>query len=378
MRSALSRAALLVVLFSASGWAAPIISGRPPYVVDSIPAPGKRFHVSVCFDSTWNLRVLHNWQYQQWSDSLIFRADSANGQVLDSIFLDLPNSYIPKGMSFAYGKLWLTVYDGRNPWTDYVYKMDTLGRTLGRFRSPFVYPAAGNGICFEGDKLWLSFNLDANWVSGFYQTDTLGNVLRFVRLPYDSIGIPSFLAYWPRAPQTLFVSTGLNSQHRLCQVTTDDTVARLLRVWPGPFPPNPGADNIDGSTFDHQGFFWANCTDYEWILKLDLGLTGVERGEPLLPEFPRRVRLYPPEPMPTSSAAVVRFELPGTARVQLSLVNIAGSRVRLLNDGVLRAGEYRVVWDGRNDQGQKVSSGVYFLKLEALGQSAVQRVVVVR
>jgi flagellar hook assembly protein FlgD len=75
---------------------------------------------------------------------------------------------------------------------------------------------------------------------------------------------------------------------------------------------------------------------------------------------------------------MVRFELPGTAYMKLSLVNIAGSRVRVLNEGVVRAGVYRVLWDGRNDQGQRVPSGVYFLKLEALGQSAVQRVVVVR
>jgi hypothetical protein len=149
-----------------------------------------------------------------------------------------------------------------------------------------------------------------------------------------------------------------------------------LRSWPTPFP--PPEQGIHGSTFDNQGYLWANCTDYKWILKLDLGLTGVEKGEPPLPEFPRQVRLFPPEPTPTPSATMVRFELPGTARVQLSLVNIAGSRVRLLNDGVMRAGEYRVLWDGRNDQGQKVPSGVYFLKLEALGQSAVQRVVVVR
>jgi hypothetical protein len=367
MRSTVKSVVLPLVLFAASGWVAPVVSGRPPYVVDSLPAPGKQATLSVCFDSSGWLRALHSWSYQQWTDTLIFKIDTADGRVMDSVSIHPYQYRIMRQMTFAYGKFWIT--GGPSP--IYVQKIDTLGRTIGGFLTPVRPPADGNGLCFEGDKLWIT-SADPFGISGVYQTDTLGNVLRFVRIGNPDIGIPANLAYWPKAPQTLFVVTW---QKRLCQITTDDTVARFLRSWPSPFPPDM---NFAGSTFDKQGYFWTCDFAYPWILKLDLGLTGVERGEKPGPVFPKELRLYPVVPVPMSSKAEIRFEVSSTSRVKLTLVDIAGSWVRVLNDGVMRPGEYRVVWDGRNDQGQRVPSGVYFLKLEALGQSAVQRVVVVR
>jgi hypothetical protein len=352
-------------VFAPLGWAAPIISGRPPYVVDSIPGPRNGYNISVNLDSSGFLRVLHKWMNE---DTLMFKIDPSGHTVLDS--LRNIGSGNPWGVAYAYDKFWFMVQSYQDY---YVYKFDTLGRKVGQFRVPTIPPASSAGLCFEGDKLWISSVYDSFWISGVYQTDTLGSARRFVRIDNSAVGTPGYLAYWPREPGTLFICTW---QGDLCQITTNDTVATLVRLWPSPFPLSQPA--IHGSTFDKQGYFWAVNFFYPWILKLDLGLTGVERESKLLPVFPKELRLHPPEPTPTSSKAAILFELPHTAGVKLTLVNVAGNRVRLLNEGVHRAGEYRVLWDGRNDQGQRVPSGVYFLRLEALGQSAVQRVVVVR
>jgi hypothetical protein len=320
------------------------------------------------------MRVLHNVPYSVWTDTIIFRIDTAAGRVLDSVSIHL-NCMGPWGMAFAYNKFWIT---GEEAGHEYVYKIDTLGRVLGRFRTPHVPPAAGPGICFEGDKLWFSSQYDSQWVSGVYLTDTIGNVFKFVRIDHDSIGVPGYLAYWPKAPGTLFVGVIRNWEPFLCQVTTDDSVAKLLQIWPSPFPPMPNT-YIDGFTFDNQGYYWANCTDYEWILKLDLGLTGIEGNLPLPPVLPPKLALLPPEPNPVkTTAAVFHFELPKPAQAELSLYNVTGSWVCLLTSGPYGAGRKRIVWNGKDEKGQIVPSGTYFLKLEALGQSAVQRVVVVR
>ena len=86
-------------------------------------------------------------------------------------------------------------------------------------------------------------------------------------------------------------------------------------------------------------------------------------------------------PCPVRERATILFSLPEIkGRPVLGLYDITGREVRVLKvpDASSAIGSRRILWDGRNDQGRRVPAGVYFLKLEALGRSAVRRVVVVR
>ena len=55
------------------------------------------------------------------------------------------------------------------------------------------------------------------------------------------------------------------------------------------------------------------------------------------------------------------------AEVELHIYDIAGQRVRQLREGVRGAGSYRTRWDGRDDDGRSVSSGVYLYRITATG-----------
>jgi hypothetical protein len=57
---------------------------------------------------------------------------------------------------------------------------------------------------------------------------------------------------------------------------------------------------------------------------------------------------------------------------------VAGRRVRGLIDRPLLAGRHRAVWDGRDDRGRPVASGVYWLQLEVGGERRLVRAVRVR
>ncbi len=71
------------------------------------------------------------------------------------------------------------------------------------------------------------------------------------------------------------------------------------------------------------------------------------------------------EPNPFNPSTQITFTLPEAGPVRLSVYDIAGRRHRLLNpDRSLAAGTHRYVWDGRDDRGRELSSGVYFLRLE--------------
>jgi flagellar hook assembly protein FlgD len=64
--------------------------------------------------------------------------------------------------------------------------------------------------------------------------------------------------------------------------------------------------------------------------------------------------------------------------VRLVVYDVLGREVRVLEDGVIGAGEHRAVWDGCNDLGKRVTSGVYFYKLEAGDHQFTRKMLVVR
>ena len=68
-------------------------------------------------------------------------------------------------------------------------------------------------------------------------------------------------------------------------------------------------------------------------------------------------------PNPFNGATVIRFALPATAGVDLVVFNLAGQRVATLVEGMREAGTYTIRWDGRDDDGRALASGVYLYRL---------------
>ncbi len=81
--------------------------------------------------------------------------------------------------------------------------------------------------------------------------------------------------------------------------------------------------------------------------------------------LPTAYKLYQNYPNPFNPATTIRYELPGPSRVTLTIFNILGQKVKTLISGMEDAGVHHVQWDGRNDQGLGVATGVYFYRLEA-------------
>lgn len=71
-------------------------------------------------------------------------------------------------------------------------------------------------------------------------------------------------------------------------------------------------------------------------------------------------------PNPFNPRTVISFNLPGASAVQLEIYDASGRLVRrLTTSGRWTEGYHEVVWDGRNDQGQAVGSGIYLYRLQA-------------
>lgn len=70
-------------------------------------------------------------------------------------------------------------------------------------------------------------------------------------------------------------------------------------------------------------------------------------------------------PNPFNPSTTINYGLPERSRVVVAIYNILGQKVRTLYSGEQPGGLYRLIWDGRNDSGLPVSSGVYVYRLRA-------------
>lgn len=88
---------------------------------------------------------------------------------------------------------------------------------------------------------------------------------------------------------------------------------------------------------------------------------------------PQAFALDPNYPNPFNSGTVIRFALPQSQHVELALYNLTGQQVAILAEGQRQAGAYAIHWDGRDDGGRPLASGVYLYRLRAGDGQAVTR-----
>jgi len=94
---------------------------------------------------------------------------------------------------------------------------------------------------------------------------------------------------------------------------------------------------------------------------------------------PLDLALYQNQPNPFNPETTIRYDLPaGSTRVRLLIADLAGRRVRTLVDEVQAGGSRSVVWNGRDDSGNGVSSGVYFYVLDAGKERLTRKLVLLK
>jgi hypothetical protein len=88
--------------------------------------------------------------------------------------------------------------------------------------------------------------------------------------------------------------------------------------------------------------------------------------------------LYQNYPNPFNPTTTISYTLPTTTFVDLMIFDINGRQVKQLTKGLQSPGTHRAIWDGTNDQGKNVSSGVYFSRLKTEGKALTRKIVLAR
>jgi len=102
------------------------------------------------------------------------------------------------------------------------------------------------------------------------------------------------------------------------------------------------------------------------------GLAGILAGAR------RALRLSLGGLTPSRGATRFRIDTPARMRTSLMIYDVMGRRVRALIDREMAPGSTEVTWDGRDQGGAAVGTGMYFARMAAAGTSRVVRVPLVR
>jgi hypothetical protein len=111
---------------------------------------------------------------------------------------------------------------------------------------------------------------------------------------------------------------------------------------------------------------------------IDFNLSTAVEDEEEMAQRPSEFELYQNYPNPFNPGTKIEYALKKTGHVTLYIYNVLGEKVKTLLDQDQHAGFYRIDWDGKNDNGKSVSSGIYLYKLEVNGFSEAKRMLLLK
>lgn len=113
-----------------------------------------------------------------------------------------------------------------------------------------------------------------------------------------------------------------------------------------------------------DGAIYAGTTPHGDVFKLSPTGIGTDGGNDQHP-IPFAGSLSQNYPNPFNPHTTVSYSLPEDAWVEISIYDLLGKRVKTLLRSYCPAGDHRVEWDGRDEQGTELAGGIYFLRLSA-------------
>ena len=169
-----------------------------------------------------------------------------------------------------------------------------------------------------------------------------------------------------------------------------DAIAMLLDIINGTCSDQSSMLAGAGDPLDVSLMTGLNKDDIEYIMsRLDgMNLTEEEKAAFLValfgtqgtPELPRSFALSQNTPNPFNPSTSISYQVPenNTGRVRITVFNIRGQVVNTLVDDVREPGTYTVQWDGKDNRGSNVGSGVYFYRMEADNFSKIRKMVLLK
>jgi photosystem II stability/assembly factor-like uncharacterized protein len=157
-----------------------------------------------------------------------------------------------------------------------------------------------------------------------------------------------------------------SNQHETILHTTDGGATWQMQA-------SPSSSTLLGVSFVDANDGWAVGVDGT-VLTTSNPLSI----EPVLAAVPSEYALLQNYPNPFNPETNISFAIPKGGHVTLEIYNPVGQKIKTLENGLLPSGRYNYSWNGTNDHGSDVVSGVYFYKLQAGEYSQIRKMVFIK
>ena len=120
------------------------------------------------------------------------------------------------------------------------------------------------------------------------------------------------------------------------------------------------------------GDFWASVEIFNndpqaghLVIPIHMKVDSIVSGISEFAEIPRDYQLFQNYPNPFNPTTTIRYNIKQASKVKLKIYNLLGQEIRTLVNGSQEAGYQSIIWDGRDNIGVPVASGIYIYQLAA-------------
>jgi len=154
----------------------------------------------------------------------------------------------------------------------------------------------------------------------------------------------------------------------------DETIVNAIRI--NPLLIDEGTENGTQTSYKYVDTeFEANTVYYYWLESISLNgeseyfgpisvKTNGGGSSPETPELPIVTKLYDAYPNPFNPNTVISYSISEPTTVTIDIYNGKGQRIRTFSQNHTSAGTFRTNWDGKDETGKTVSSGVYIYSMK--------------
>ena len=111
-------------------------------------------------------------------------------------------------------------------------------------------------------------------------------------------------------------------------------------------------------------------------IHLTVGVTGLESIA--LNNLPSTIQLSPNYPNPFNPSTTIGYALPVDMTVELVVYNMLGQKLKVLYSGIQKAGYHSVPWDGTNEYGSSMASGIYIYRLKTDENNLIRKMILMK
>jgi flagellar hook assembly protein FlgD len=85
-----------------------------------------------------------------------------------------------------------------------------------------------------------------------------------------------------------------------------------------------------------------------------------------------------PSPNPFNNSTLLRYQVHNGGNIKLEIYNLLGEKVTTLYDKYLLQGSYEIFWNGKDNQGNYLPSGIYFVQMKSKTQQDVKKITLLK